>query len=369
MAVQAHALAAPFRTGGSEAGRPVSATAASQTSHCAICPHCRQTSSWARPLRFTTHTARAPRSTVAWSVVVNASENKPLPGGSSRTSITSTRGQPSRVERAARARRRTDRGLGLERRRRAHERAARPGAAGPLERELPGIPRRRPLLLERFVAFVDDDDRTQVRNRREHRHPATDDDARPGSSLVPALRATRVGLVSACHDHFPAAPSQIVDQQRGTRLESGATTIVDASSATSASTTSLPPAAGGHASRPRSAAVQRVDDGGVHAIRRRVRRKDCGVELRVCSRRHHVGRRRRSEQQRERAGIAPRRPPAQLEHLGGGPADTTLASGRSSDRVGFRLDVVGDDPTPHAPAVQRDAHDGPDPDDAGDVLR
>ena len=59
---------------------------------------------WARPLRFTTQTARAPRSTVAWSAVVRASENKPLPGGSSRTSITSTRGQPLRSNgRAGRA--------------------------------------------------------------------------------------------------------------------------------------------------------------------------------------------------------------------------------------------------------------------------
>ena len=93
------------------------------------------------------------------------------------------------------------------------------------------------------------------------------------------------------------------------------------------------------------------------------------MELRMCSRRHHVGRRRRSQQQRERAGVAPRRPPAQLDHLRRWARRHHLDERPQVRPLGFGLDAVGDDPTAHAPPVQRDAHDGADPHDAGDAVR
>ncbi len=137
---------------------------------------------------------------------------------------------------------RPTRGLGLERRRRAHERArarrrarARSSATsrachvGARSSSSASSPSSRTTIAR------------EVRNRREHRDPATDDDARPGRARFHArgaharrARSPRVTITSRPRPRRSSTSAR-------TRLESGATTIVDPSSATSAPTTSCRP--------------------------------------------------------------------------------------------------------------------------------
>jgi hypothetical protein len=56
------------------------------------------------------------------------------------------------------------------------------------------VPGGRALLLQCFVAVVEDHDRREIGNRREHRGPATEHDARAATGLSPRLGPGAVGL-------------------------------------------------------------------------------------------------------------------------------------------------------------------------------
>ena len=120
----------------------------------------------------------APRSASA-----SGSVSSRAPGGCSRRSTTTTRGQPAT----------STSGGGTSGAKPTTASASTVGAAdttvhcaparrAPLEQDVARVPRRHPLFLQRFVGVVDDDRGREVGHRRERRDPAADDDAPPAAA-------------------------------------------------------------------------------------------------------------------------------------------------------------------------------------------
>ena len=181
-------------------GRPsrcsVCATAASQRAQRASSRHvaAREQPRAARAVE--TQTARPPRSSVRCSAAASASESRPTPGALvaqvDDVEAPASPGAPcaglgvDRGERLGELQR-------LDRRHRARRWRAARRRVGPLRRDVARVPRGSALLLQRLVAVVEHHDRGEVGNRREHRAPPADDDARALAGRPPTRRCARLG--------------------------------------------------------------------------------------------------------------------------------------------------------------------------------
>ncbi len=95
---------------------------------------------------------------------------------------------------------------GNERRYRRHQHAGHPCTTAPLDHDVAGMPRRCPLLLQRFVVLVDDDRRGQPRTRRPRRRTCADHHVDAAGSGGPLARHRR--------NRQPGAPQTSGEQRR-----------------------------------------------------------------------------------------------------------------------------------------------------------
>ena len=222
--------------------------------------------------------------------------------------------------------------------------APRPAAAGPLDGDVSGVPRRAALLLQRLVVLVDDDHRGQVRAGCPRRRPGPDHHVDAAGRRRPLVRHDRHRQPGPPQPDG-IQPSAFVrrhhDQRRPVHERGGEDRddVVGRGKAEHA-------AAGAQ-----ELGGARVDRG--DRSRRPARRRQPGDVVRRAGR--------HQERPQARRSPAHRRPAGQVDQLGrrttrADLGDRAQGRRRPADRVQF------DDPAAHAPAVQRYPHDRADPD-------
>ena len=312
--------------------------------------HASHASSRKRPRRLSTQTAGPSASR---SASASDSVSSPAPGGSSRRSTTSARGQP----------RASTSGGGASSSASGTASASTVGAGDTTDHDAPArarpfvqhvarVPRGRAFLLQRLVGVVDDDRGREIGHRRERgrcaRRPRR---SRPRAARRHASVRCRVGLVGVHERDRRARPGG--GTARATARRDPSATRDDRRPVGRAHRRDqLPPIANG--GRRTTTRPNRRRSGG-----RRRPRSDAGSVASGVGATWLGG-----DAERRTATRGPHQRQAihsvEVDDVGG------RAGGRDREHLEQAVasvsgvDVVGDDPAAHAPAVQRDAHDRAD---------